>query len=525
LRFRAVFIAGLIEGGFPLRVTRDWIYPHEERARLKEYGLALEDISPATLLKEEHYFYQSACRATERLYLSRPLMLEDDSETVASYYIDELRRAIAPFKLNAEIVRRDYDGKEIQHVSNSDELKIALVRQQERHLQHSERSGLISQPRIRRLLTLARNDGFISNSALRRIEIERERALGDFSAYDGVITDPNLLTLLNHKFGPDSAYSASGLSTFGNCSYRFFAQRLLKLEPRGEAALDLQAIDAGKLLHDILRRFFERHRRERLKEQDRARLREELLEIADRVFDEHERVVPPLNRQIWKIDREIRKILLDQVLAYEIGIQENAEAQSVLPAYFEIAFGSTRSSAKDPESTDEPLELTRGTFVGEESIKINGQIDRVDIAGDDTLVAYDYKLSLGNTIDDIRAGRSLQIPIYLEALERVILPGREIAGGGYYTIRGGGDRRNKGMHRKSKLAYYKLNPTVSAIIGDEEWQQLRSEVITTIWNFVDQMRTGRFAVNPSERKKTCKFCDFAALCRYSRDRIEPKRRR
>ena len=55
--------------------SRDWIYPHEERERLREYGLTLEDISPATLLKEEHYFYQCACRATERLYLSRPLML------------------------------------------------------------------------------------------------------------------------------------------------------------------------------------------------------------------------------------------------------------------------------------------------------------------------------------------------------------------------------------------------------------------------------------------------------------------
>jgi ATP-dependent helicase/DNAse subunit B len=79
------------------------------------------------------------------------------------------------------------------------------------------------------------------------------------------------------------------------------------------------------------------------------------------------------------------------------------------------------------------------------------------------------------------------------------------------------------MHRKSKLAYYNLNPNVTAIISDEEWQQLRAEVIAKIWDFVDQMRTGRFAVNPSERKKTCKFCDFAALCRYSRDRIEPKR--
>src|SRR5256885_15351344 len=83
LRFRAVFIAGLVEGGFPLRASRDWIYPHEERERLKQFGLTLEDISPTTLLKEEHYFYQAACRATDRLYLLRPLLTEDGSETVA----------------------------------------------------------------------------------------------------------------------------------------------------------------------------------------------------------------------------------------------------------------------------------------------------------------------------------------------------------------------------------------------------------------------------------------------------------
>ena len=107
LRFRAVFIAGLIEGGFPLSASRDWIYPHEERDRLREYGLTLEDISPNTLLKEEHYFYQVACRATERLYLTRPLLLGDDSETVASYYIDELRRADCAIQAR----NRDYPSR------------------------------------------------------------------------------------------------------------------------------------------------------------------------------------------------------------------------------------------------------------------------------------------------------------------------------------------------------------------------------------------------------------------------------
>jgi len=522
LRFRAVFIAGLIEGGFPLSASRDWIYPHEERDRLKHYGLTLEDISPNTLLKEEHYFYQCACRATERLYLTRPLLLGDDSETVASYYIDELRRAIAPYRVDTETIRRDYDGKLLGDASSTTEMKIGLVRQQERHRHHGHREGLLTQPRIKRLLTLARNDGFLSDAALRRIEIERERAGAHFGAYDGEITDPDLLNLLKQKFGPDFIHSASGLSVYGNCPYRFFAQRVLRLEPRGEAALDLQAIDAGKLLHDILRRFFERHRREALHKLDHKKLQKELARIADDVFDEHERVVPPLNRQIWKIDREIRKILLDQVLLYELEIQEEAEGQEVRPAYFEVAFGGTRSAAKDPDSKQEALELTRETFVGEEAIKISGQIDRVDVARDDTLVAYDYKLSTGSSRGDIVSGRSLQLPIYLEALEKLILPDQPIAGGGYYVIRGAQDRRNKGLYRASQLDYLQLRAK-NSVFTDEEWQRIRTQVVAKIWDFLDGMRAGKFIVDPSERKKTCRFCDYGAVCRYDRDRIDRKK--
>ncbi|HEY8413002.1 MAG TPA: PD-(D/E)XK nuclease family protein, partial [Pyrinomonadaceae bacterium] len=522
LRMRAVFIAGLTEGGFPLTASRDWIYPHEERDRLKQYGLTLEDISPNTLLKEEHYFYQVACRATERLYLTRPLLLGDDSETVASYYIDELRRAVAPLQVETETVRRDYDGKNIADVSTTTEMNTSLVRQQERHLHRGQKASLLPQPRLTRLLTLARNDGFLSDAALRRIEIERERAGTHFGSYDGVITDQDLLHLVKLKFGSDFVHSASGLSVYGNCPYRFFAQRVLRLEPRGEAALDLQAIDAGKLLHDILRRFFERHRREPLHKLDRKKLQKELANIADDVFDEHERVVPPLNRQIWKIDREIRKILLDQVLLYELEMQEAAASHEVLPAYFEVAFGGMKSAAKDPDSKEEPLELSRKTFVGEETIKISGQIDRVDVAGDDTLIAYDYKLSTGSSRSDIVSGRSLQLPIYLEALEKLILPDRPVAGGGYYVIRGAQDRRNKGLYRASQLDYLRVRAK-NSVFTDEDWQRIRGEVVKRVWEFLDGMRAGRFDVDPSERLKTCRFCDYSAVCRYDRDRIDRKK--
>jgi ATP-dependent helicase/DNAse subunit B len=182
-----------------------------------------------------------------------------------------------------------------------------------------------------------------------------------------------------------------------------------------------------------------------------------------------------------------------------------------------------RSAAKDPDSREEPLELTRETFVGEETIKISGQIDRVDVARDNTLIAYDYKLSTGSSRGDIISGRSLQLPIYLEALERLILPDQAIAGGGYYIIRGAQDRRNKGLYRASQLEYLHLRAK-NSVFTDEDWQRIRTQVIARVWEFLEGMRGGRFIVDPSERQKTCRFCDYGAVCRYDRDRIERKKK-
>ncbi|HEU5131207.1 MAG TPA: PD-(D/E)XK nuclease family protein, partial [Pyrinomonadaceae bacterium] len=148
---------------------------------------------------------------------------------------------------------------------------------------------------------------------------------------------------------------------------------------------------------------------------------------------------------------------------------------------------------------------------------------RVDVAEDNTLIAYDYKLSTGSSRSDIMSGRSLQLPIYLEALERLILPDQPIAGGGYYVIRGGQDRRNKGLYRASQLDYLHLRAK-NSVFTDEDWQRIREQVVARIWQFLDGIRAGRFIVDPSERLKTCRFCDYSAVCRYDRDRIDRKKK-
>ncbi|MEK6301539.1 MAG: PD-(D/E)XK nuclease family protein [Acidobacteriota bacterium] len=524
LRFRAVFIAGLVEGGFPLRASRDWIYPHDERNRLKEYGLTLEDISPDTLLKEEHYFYQAACRATERLYLSRPLVLEDGSETVASYYVEELSRAIAPAKISRDTVRSDFDGRSLFESSRGSELATLVVRQEERRRHRAQRADTFPAEVIASLIATACERSFLSETARRRIAIERERGGSSFGRFDGVITSKRLVESLSKQYGLGHDFSASELSLYGKCPFKFFAEKVLRLEPRGEAALDLTALDAGSLLHEALRRFFELHRGERLTGLDRAGLRRELGKVADAVFDEHEHVVPPLNHQVWNIDREIRKLLLEQVLDYEIEAEEKTRARDVRPAYFELAFGM-KGGAVDPHSTDRKLDFQRGSGDQAETVRVRGQIDRVDVAhdGSKTAIAYDYKLSKGATLDDMREGRALQLHIYLAALEQLFLPESKIAGAGYYAIKGGDARRNQGLYRKDFAEYTGVRTQTASSLSASEWESVRDEMQARIWEFIDGLRVGQMLVEPSAPEATCPHCDYSAVCRYEKFRIRGKR--
>jgi ATP-dependent helicase/DNAse subunit B len=522
LRFRAIFIAGMVEGGFPLRASRDWLYPHEERERLKKYGVVLEDISTDTLLKEEHYFYQAACRATDRLYLTRPLALSDGNESVASYYLEELGRAIAPAKIATRQIRGDVDTRDVTSASTAAELAVAVIRQDERHKHQAAGEHLLLRKEVEQLQSHARAQGIFSASAARRVDVERARNGAWFGPFDGEITNADLRAMLSRHFGSDYVHSASALSVYGNCAYRFFANRVLRLEPRSEAALDLTALDAGKLLHDILRRFFEHHRREYLPSLDAHELRRELAETADQVFDEHERLVPPLNPRIWEIDREIRKLILDQVLLFELRLQERTAKRGLRPAYFELAFGRA-SQAADEASLPDYLKLERGGVGAAETALVQGQIDRVDVNEEERVaVAYDYKLSYGAKLDDIESGRQVQIPIYLAALEQLFLPGFTLAGGGYYRLRGTGGRLNQGLYR-AKFADCTSVTSSKTKLDDMEWNRIRSEVTKRVWEFIDGMRAGEFKVKPSLGKTTCKFCDYSAVCRYDTYRISHKR--
>jgi PD-(D/E)XK nuclease superfamily len=131
-------------------------------------------------------------------------------------------------------------------------------------------------------------------------------------------------------------------------------------------------------------------------------------------------------------------------------------------------------------------------------------------------------LRSGGTSRDMRAGRDLQLGIYLEALEQLFFPGQSIAGGGYYSLKGTGNRRNQGLYRKDLSAYTGIGDRAISNMSDDDWLQLRRVMLDRIWSFWDGMRAGRFPVSPTAPNQTCAHCDVSSVCRYEQHRIRGK---
>src|SRR5262249_32778004 len=177
-----------------------------------------------------------------------------------------------------------------------------------------------------------------------------------------------------------------------------------------------------------------------------------------------------------------------QVLNLELQIQKKTEGADVRPAFFELAFGMNGREA-DPASVAGFVALTREQAPDQEdqdeTILIRGQIDRVDVAADGTAVAYDYKLSRGATLEDMKEGRDLQLHLYLAALEQLFLPESRIAGGGYYVLRGPRRGRNQGLYRGTLSAYTGAPVNSAGQLAETDWQEARAEMGRRIWQFID----------------------------------------
>lgn len=511
LPFRAVFVAGLTEGRFPQSAPRDWVYPSKEREILANAGLFLESLSPTEFRqKEAHFFYQAVCQATERLYLSYPRVVGDNEETIPSSFIEDVRqvyRVDNESTINVEYLTAS--TMKLDRVSTPIELARAVLTRLWQMPREDE-------PLLLELYNASLDERILRPSVFARLDIEAQRDGPMFGPFDGLLGDPAILRQLRQRFSRERIYSASQFNTYGACPFQFFAQRILRLDPREEASLDLLAVDKGKLLHDILYEFLHGHTDESLIPERLDEYREEMRKLSTDLLTAYEHLALPLNPALWELEKADLTDVTLNFLEAEVKYQEQVAPHRVQPHWLELGFGMT-----DPEKTHSALRPQHLTLQrGDDAIRIRGRIDRVDRSSDGQFVAYDYKSSRGFSRADMEEGRDLQIPLYIRAIREIFLnEGESVIGGGYYAISDG--KRLNGLYRADRQGYTGLTGRAGANVDPPHFETVLRLAERYAWRYVDGMRRGDFRVAPKEQS-CCPRCVYSTVCRFDKNRIRRK---
>ena len=402
-----VFVLGSAEGILPHAIADDPILDFYNRKQLAQQGVSIEtavDIAQ----RETFYFYCLLGVPTQSIVFSYPEII-DRNPTIPSSYLSRLGLKPSPVTLpivSIESARRLY------------------VRQP------SVTTTSLLIPQIVKAWQV---------SARRESAIARD-------LYDGVVgigIDPQSRT-----------FSASGLTQLGQCPFKWFSARLLKLKELVEAESDLSAAFRGNLYHRCLELSLSQVKTA----EDLVKFnREQLAQIFTTA--EHELNLTQLPG--WEAQRREHLNLLEL----------NLIAPEFLPPEREVVAIETKFTTQ---------------WYG---LQLRGQVDRIDRT-DTGLMVIDYKTSgatpAGIKDNEGKANIDLQLAVYQNAIAEQY-PDEAIDTPTYYSL-----TQQKNIGRR---------------------QQKPEELAAFAQQVKSHLERGYYPVSPDVDRKACRYCDYDLVCR------------
>ena len=272
------------------------------------------------------------------------------------------------------------------------------------------------------------------------------------------------------------AWSVSGIETYLDCPFKFFARYVLQLdeEPEDEEVLDPRR--QGQFVHAVFEEFFRAWQEGR-----RGGITPENLDEARQVFEA-------------VVDRQLERATFSEA---EAGLERTRLLGS--PAASGLGEAVFRMEAERPVPVIARLleysvngELTVQTQGGTRNVALRGKADRLDLLDDGTFRLIDYKL--GWPPDRSRA---LQLPLYALAAEQRL-----------QNYRG----RNYVLGEAAYLAFKgprRVVPLFSTPVQRAEVMTKAQERLTAA---LDAIGRGEFPPTPDDVYR-CESCSFAAVCR------------
>jgi ATP-dependent helicase/DNAse subunit B len=348
--------------------------------------------------------------------------------------------------------------------------------------------------------------------AVRRLNVENYHRKGGYdSPYDGMLGDDPALT---ERFGDGAVFSPTALETYADCPFRFYLERVLGLAPLPQIDPDLTAQERGALVHQIAYRFYSGWTCDGNGPVTDACYADALRRILDAGREEAERFA--FETPAWAADKEhllgspaAGRGLLERFLRHEAEVA----ASRFVPHAFEVSFGLPLApgevdAASVPDAVVIPL--------GDGTIRLRGRVDRVDVMSDGRFMITDYKTgSSHHRLKDIMAGKALQLPLYLRAVET--LTGREGVAGTYYTLRRG-EVKNKPIFWDAGLkeCFSCFPGSGRSSVGDV--RDLVDTTLSWVQRYLAGIRGGCFP--PRSDAGPCPaYCGFKTVCRFDALRL------
>lgn len=314
------------------------------------------------------------------------------------------------------------------------------------------------------------------------VKIEKSReTTHEYLDYEGVLTVETLSTKSQEclESWRRRDYSVTGLETYANCPFQYFAAEVLELDSEEEDETEgLSGPERGRLAHEILFQFYARRRKQpainQCNDTDFGIAKQLLSDVIDEVIGDTD------SEDLFrKIDKTLLKIMLDQWLTVEREYES-----TTTPHYFEASVGRGHGS------TDLTLSHSEPVCIGD--VPLNAKIDRIDIGGG-VFNVVDYKTGKTFGIKDILEGRALQLPIYLEIAKQLLGAGYEPAAGLYHKIKLNDCKIELGIGIEScRGEAYMLKRKTQQMLPDDTFEEVLSRVSGYLTQYVNAISNGTF---------------------------------
>ncbi len=473
LRFDHLFLGGMCDGDFPTKYSPEIFFSGSYQKK--------EQIHQT---EERYHFYQALCAWNKKLFLTIP-QTDSVSELVESTFIKDIEKL--------------FQFTELEKSSPSEILSIEQL--QITYAQNKEKKELV---------TALNKIGIKTDKLEDNIVVRDKRKEDPFENYEysGFIGSTNeQIQKYLEKFS-DHEFSISQLETFAKCPFKYFTERILKLEPIGEPTEEAEPIELGNVLHAILYEFYSKVVEKKmvigeLGSKEFTNLKNILFEIAEEKINKLNLNSPLAffeKEKILGIDGQKENSILYKFLQKEVSSQTD-----FIPSLFEFNFGNIL--------TDTQKQVIAPLNIGE--LKLRGKVDRIDINENRNLFnIIDYKLKGRKpTIADLIDGLSLQLPVYLMAGKHILDSITNDTYNGHKMMIYSLDYKegNFGPSQINLSRKRNLNTDQIQVMNDNLIKETKEKLIY----YHQRIQKGKFNLSELEdrEEKVCRYCDFRSFCR------------